>query len=53
MNNQFKTFHDKVEQYVLIKFNNPRDIIIVLQDLKDTYAHVEMYNPIKPSKYYR
>ena len=47
---QFKTFWDKVKQYVLQDLDNPREIIIIFQYLKDPYAHVDMDNPIKLSK---
>ena len=50
MKDQFKTFQDKLKQYVLCKFDNPRDIIVFVRDLKDTYANVDMENLIKLSK---
>ena len=50
MKDQFKTFQDKVKQYVLRDFDNPREIIIVFRDLKYTYAHVDMEKTIKPNK---
>ena len=39
-----------MKQYVQYKFNNPRDIIIVVRYLKDTYAHIDMNNFIHISK---
>ena len=49
-NYQFKTFQNKSKQYVLRDFDNPRDIIIVVGDLKDLYSHVDMDKPINNSK---
>ena len=49
---QFKTFQEKVKQYVLREFHNQRDIIIVVRDLKDPYAQVDMDKPIKLNKEY-
>ena len=46
MIDQCNTFHDQVKKYVLRKFDDPRDITIVIRDQKDPYAHVGMYNPI-------
>ena len=46
MKDQFKKFKDKAKKYVLCKFDNPRDIIIVVRDLKDPYAHIDMDKPI-------
>ena len=50
MKDQFKTFQDKVKQYVLHEFNNTKDIIIIVQDLKDIYAHVDIDNSSNISK---
>ena len=50
MKDQFKTFQDKAKQYVLHEFNNSRDIIIVVRDLKDTYEHNDMDTPMNISK---
>ena len=50
MKEQFKTFQDKVKQYVLRDFDNSRDIIIVVRDIKDPYVHIDIDNTIKPSK---
>ena len=53
MKEQFKTFQDKVKQYVLRDFDNSRDIIIVVRDIKDPYVHIDIDNTIKPSKEYK
>ena len=50
MKDQFNTFQYKVNQYVLHELYNPSDIIIVIRDLKDPYAHVAMDNTSKISK---
>ena len=50
MKYQFKASHDKVKQYLLRKFDNPTDIIIVVRDIKDTYAHFGMDKPSKLNK---
>ena len=50
MKEQFNNSQDKVEQYVLHKLDNPRDIIILVRDIKDPYAHIDMDNPTKLSK---
>ena len=50
MKGKFKTFQDKVKQYVIFDFDNPSYIIIVFQYLKDPYAHIEIYNPRNLSK---
>ena len=50
MKDQFKNFQNKVNKYVLREFDNPRDIIIFIQDIKDPYAHVDTDKPINISK---
>ena len=50
MKYQFKTFKDKVKQYVLHELDNTRDIIIIVPDIKGLYAHIDMENTIKTSK---
>ena len=50
MKYQFNTFKDKEIQYVLRDFDNPRDIFIVVWDIKDPYAHVYIDKPINISK---
>ena len=47
---KFKNFQDKVKKYVLREFDNPREIIIVVRDIKDPYAHVDMKSPINISR---
>ena len=47
---QLKTFQDKVKQYVIHEFDNTRDIIIFVQDLKDTYVKVDTDKTINLSK---
>ena len=43
-------FQDKAKYYVLHVFNNTREIIIVVQDIKDPYVHVDMDKTINISK---
>ena len=50
MKEHSKNFQDKVKQYVLREFDNPRETIIVVQDIKDPYAYVDMENHTKISK---
>ena len=50
MKDQFKTFQDKLKQYLLHKFDNPKDVIIVIRSLKDPYAQIEMSKTITLSK---
>ena len=38
---QFNKFQDKLKEYLICKFDNPREIIIVIQYLKDPYVHVD------------
>ena len=40
-------------KYVLGKLDNPRDIIIIVRDPKDPYAHINMDNPNNLSKEYK
>ena len=47
---QFKTFQEKVKQYVLHKFDNKIDIIIIVRDLKDPYPHVDTEKNFNTSK---
>ena len=46
----FINFQYKVKQYVLYKFNNPIDVIIVIRDIKEPYSQIDMENPINLSK---
>ena len=50
MKDHFNNFQDKMNQYLLRKFNNPRYIIIVVHDIEDQYSHFDMDNPSKLSK---
>ena len=50
MKDQIENFQDNVKKYLIHDFNNQRGIIIVVQDLKEPYAHVVMDNPSNLSK---
>ena len=50
MKEQFNNSQDKVEQYVLHKLDNPKDVIIVIRSLKAPYAQIEMSKTITLSK---
>ena len=39
-----------MKQYLLRKFDNPREIVIVVRYLKDPYAHVFMDKPVNLSE---
>ena len=48
MEDQFKTFQEKVKGYVLCEFDNRREIIIFVLYIKYPYAHVNMDNINNP-----
>ena len=50
MKDQFKTFQTKVKQYILKKFNNRRDVSVVIRDIKYPYSHLDIEKPINISK---
>ena len=50
MKYQFNTFQDKLKRYVLLEFENPGYIIVIVWYVKDPYAHVDMNKLIKYSK---
>ena len=39
-----------MQKNVIREFDNPRDIIVVVRYLKDTYAQIDTENPSKLSK---
>ena len=47
---QFNTFQDNMTQYLLCEFDNQRLTIIIVQDIKDPYAHIDTDNPKMISK---
>ena len=50
MQDKFKIFQDKVKQYLLHRFDNPTYIISFFRYLNNSYAHVDIDNPVELSK---
>ena len=50
MKDNFNIFCYNLKIYILRGFGNLRNIIIIVRDIKDTYAHVDMANPINLNK---